>query len=568
MPRCNHCEFETPADGTLRLSCPNCGEAYEPKARDVRNGGGGTVAFNDPSDYSGGRGSSEPYSAGSEALSGSGASPEQLLGGSTGDSSRTPPSSTGSRDEPQGEPDFTFVFGGEYVSNPLTPGGPSDYDDIALEDSVGAMPSDASDVTIKSGSGGPSAGVPGSGPSTRPEATLVAGSGAGESDDDSSMPEVPPEPEPPQRPEATQVIDFNKPLQGHAGGATMQFGAGGSNRADSDPYDSSLVPEDSSGPKGDAPTIAPGSGTMAIGSGQKSDGVRTPSSRHIPGLSSDRTVPHTPLSEGRGASSLKPIESRSLGPEDVRLRSYQLGDGTTTPPNDAAGSGPLDYVVKSKLGEGGMGLVERAHQASMNRTVAIKRIRPDKEGREKDRNQFVSEAVITGQLEHPNIIPIHDLGVAANGAPFYTMKCVDGEDWDKKLPTLTEEENLSALLQVAQAIAFAHSRNVIHMDLKPGNIRLGDYGEVLVMDFGLAARLDDGATIQPGGTPAYMAPELALPFAEKYLGKPLDDDETKSIRCAPGKYTDVYLLGAILFEIVSGRPPHKGKDQPEKVLNA
>ncbi len=215
---------------------------------------------------------------------------------------------------------------------------------------------------------------------------------------------------------------------------------------------------------------------------------------------------------------------------------------------EALSSVPADYELLEVLGEGGMGVVYAARQTSIDRTVALKMLKPNMAGNRTQRDKFLSEAVVTGDLNHPNIVPMYDLGANDSGALFYAMKCVEGISWSRVIHRRTVHENLDILLKVADAVAFAHSRGVVHRDLKPENVMLGDFGEVLVMDWGLAyaspSFRKSGSIMQThsmGGTPAYMAPEMAV--------GPID-------RVTPA--SDIYLLGAILYEIVAGFPPHTG----------
>lgn len=217
-----------------------------------------------------------------------------------------------------------------------------------------------------------------------------------------------------------------------------------------------------------------------------------------------------------------------------------------------------DYELLDILGEGGMGVVYSAHQSSIARTVAVKMLKPQAKVREEQRDKFISEAVVTGELDHPNIVPIYDLGANEQGALFYSMKKVKGTPWDKVINEKQLDENLDILLRVADAVAFAHDRGVIHRDLKPENVMLGDYGEVLVMDWGLARISPEfvhkDAVFQVdslGGTPAYMAPEMARGPIE-----------------AINRTSDIYLLGAILYEIIGGQPPHSGKDVMQCLMAA
>jgi WD40 repeat protein len=217
-----------------------------------------------------------------------------------------------------------------------------------------------------------------------------------------------------------------------------------------------------------------------------------------------------------------------------------------------------DYELLDIIGEGGMGVVYAAHQSSIARTVAVKMLKPSTKLREDQRDKFISEAVVTGELDHPNIVPIYDLGANDEGALFYSMKRVRGTPWDKVLHKKSLDENLSILMRVADAVAFAHAGGVIHRDLKPENVMLGDYGEVLVMDWGLARITSEFAHVDTvyqadslGGTPAYMAPEMARGPVENI-----------------NKTSDIYLLGAILYEIIGGQPPHSGRDVMQCLMAA
>lgn len=211
-----------------------------------------------------------------------------------------------------------------------------------------------------------------------------------------------------------------------------------------------------------------------------------------------------------------------------------------------------EYELGPELGSGGIGVVYEARQTSINRSVAVKMLQ-EEEARSKRSSKFLEEAMITGELDHPNIVPIYDLGRATDGRLFYAMKQVRGTPWKDVLPTQEIAENLRILLRCCDAVAFAHSRGVVHRDLKPENIMLGEFGEVLVMDWGLALHRDrhheKNSTL--GGTPGFMAPEMVL--------GPIS---------AIGPHSDIYLLGAILFQIITGYPPHSGRNQMGCLLNA
>ncbi|NOY41842.1 MAG: protein kinase [Planctomycetes bacterium] len=235
-----------------------------------------------------------------------------------------------------------------------------------------------------------------------------------------------------------------------------------------------------------------------------------------------------------------------------------LSTPTDKPPLIASATDAPDYELLNVIGEGGMGVVYAARQSAIARTVALKMLRGSSEQTAEQREKFISEAVITGELEHPNIVPIYDLGANESGALFYSMKRVRGTPWNDVIKKKSLAENLSILLAAGDAVAFAHANGVLHRDLKPENIMLGDFGEVLVMDWGLARISADfpnaDAVSQSdvmGGTPAYMAPEMAT--------GPIEQVSVAS---------DVYLLGAMLYEIVAGRPPHTGKNIMDCLLAA
>lgn len=231
----------------------------------------------------------------------------------------------------------------------------------------------------------------------------------------------------------------------------------------------------------------------------------------------------------------------ALDPETVRM------EGIPT---------PAHLNVLPELGRGAMGRIHPATDRNLLRDVALKRLDKGLAREAFYRDGFVAEAQITGQLEHPNIVPVHELAISEEGVPYFTMKLVQGVTLARWLnPTMrppgsTEriEQGLEIFLKVCDAVAYAHFRGVIHRDLKPDNIMVGDFGQIYVMDWGLArltkTRPASGEFAQmeapgPVGTPDYMAPELAR-------GNPDEMDER----------SDVFCLGAILYEIVSGRRPY------------
>jgi tRNA A-37 threonylcarbamoyl transferase component Bud32 len=234
------------------------------------------------------------------------------------------------------------------------------------------------------------------------------------------------------------------------------------------------------------------------------------------------------------------------------------------------------YTLSRLHATGGIGRVWLARDASLGRDVALKELRPERAGQPVVWGRFLREAQVTGQLEHPSIVPVYDLGRRPEDhAPFYTMRFVRGRTLAEAVQAYHERrqrgasgplelrELMTALIGVCNAVAYAHSRGVLHRDLKPQNVVLGDYGEVMVLDWGLAkvageaegeaARVAVGADGGPAGeqtvagqvlgTPAYMSPEQAE-------GR-LDLLDAR---------TDVYGLGAVLYSVLTGQAPFAGVD--------
>ena len=254
-------------------------------------------------------------------------------------------------------------------------------------------------------------------------------------------------------------------------------------------------------------------------------------------------------------TNLRPAIDRTISETNLKIRSRNVSTPKQSTRTDS------DYRLIRLLGKGGMGNVFVAKQFSLDRLIAVKVIKPLaekkrkkllkagrlKEVEEDRRHQFLSEAVVTGDLDHPNIVPIHDIAVSGDDTLFYAMKRVVGTPWSKVLKEKSRDENIDILMKVCDAIGFAHTRGVVHRDIKPDNIMLGDFGVVLVMDWGLALakpefeKIDSIAhTAGLGGTPAFMAPEMATGPIDKI-----------------GPQSDVYLLGATLFLIITGKAPHQ-----------
>ena len=249
------------------------------------------------------------------------------------------------------------------------------------------------------------------------------------------------------------------------------------------------------------------------------------------------------------------------------------------------------YEDMGRIAVGGMGEVRRAWDLRLNRSIAMKILRTELCDRKDLVHRFIEEAQATAQLEHPGIVPIYDYGTLPSGRPFFTMKEIRGrtlldviEDlhlaagpsgWGVTATGWTFQRVIQVFQQVCEAIAYAHSRGVLHRDLKPTNVMVGPFGEVVVMDWGLAkvqgvdgfghsTGISTGAhrvvttrSHKPAyvtrsgavaGTPNYMPPEQAAGDAGKI-----------------GPWSDVYALGAVLYEILTDRPPYIGDDMKQVV---
>ena len=218
-------------------------------------------------------------------------------------------------------------------------------------------------------------------------------------------------------------------------------------------------------------------------------------------------------------------------------------DGPTpaTPPAN-------DFVFSRTIGEGGMGVVDAAMQLSLQREVALKRLRITQ------RNEFFAdnltqEALLLAKLDHPNITPIHLITTDDDGAPMFAMKLIEGHSW---LTLLRQPEhpfweqivgdrlewNLRTLVQVCNAVSYAHSKGILHLDIKAENVMIGHFGEVFLIDWGVAMMLDFSGNVQRrvfAGTLSHAAPEMFLRHA------PLTPK------------TDVFLLGVTLHELITGQ---------------
>jgi TolB-like protein/tRNA A-37 threonylcarbamoyl transferase component Bud32 len=207
-----------------------------------------------------------------------------------------------------------------------------------------------------------------------------------------------------------------------------------------------------------------------------------------------------------------------------------------------------NYEILEEIGRGGMGVIYRARQRHSRRIVALKRIVSYHADSRETRERFRREAEAAASLDHPNILPIYEVGQGEDGLPFFSMKYAAGGSLQKIAPALRGEprECVRLMVKAARAVQYAHEHGIVHRDIKPGNILLDGRGEPLVSDFGLAKWLDTNTdltrTLTIFGTPGYIAPEQAKESREKLTSA-----------------ADVYSLGAVLFELLAGRPPFLGE---------
>jgi serine/threonine protein kinase len=267
-----------------------------------------------------------------------------------------------------------------------------------------------------------------------------------------------------------------------------------------------------------------------------------------------------PTNPGRGAGQVRNAIDDTLRAEPSVDPADPGGPARPLPAQDR-------YRLGAELGRGGMGRVVEAFDLQLGRTVALKEVLP--KGGPGVARRFKREVQLTARLEHPSIIPLYDSGSTADGRPFYVMRRVSGLPLDQLMTQAADLDerltHLPALLAAIDAVAHAHRRGVIHRDLKPANILVGELGEIVVIDWGLAKVIGEDGD-RPGtviaasteslrtqmgsvfGTPGFMSPEQAR-------GEEL------------GPRGDVYALGAILYQLLAGAPPHSGTSATEVIVN-
>ena len=262
-----------------------------------------------------------------------------------------------------------------------------------------------------------------------------------------------------------------------------------------------------------------------------------------------------------------PVSDRT---ETLSPRAEPEGPAPERQQPSGAADDPERYEQVCEHARGGLGRVVRAVDKRLGRTVAVKELLPRAANGSTAANEarFLREALITARLEHPGIVPVHEAGRWPSGDPYYVMKLVEGRTLKEQINASSTLRDRLALLPhviaVADAVGYAHSQGVIHRDLKPSNVIVGEFGETIVVDWGLARdtkrdvpevpeelmlAAGSGVSTVSGkvvGTPAYMSPEQAR-------GELVDER------------ADVYAIGAVLYELLSGSPPHHD-DTPQATL--
>jgi serine/threonine protein kinase/tetratricopeptide (TPR) repeat protein len=279
----------------------------------------------------------------------------------------------------------------------------------------------------------------------------------------------------------------------------------------------------------------------------------------------------------------EPDESLSPNVASGQALASTIVESGATPAAGSASPQRGKFRIVKEHARGGLGKVSVAIDARLKRNVALKEIRPDRLDNPQVRQRFITEAEITGLLEHPGIVPIYSFEEDADGQPYYAMRFIQGRTLGEAIGAYHRQPDplaFRALLQrfgsVCQTMAYAHSKGVIHRDLKPANIMLGEYGETLVLDWGLAKRVEweggapdepDGERGSAGASPSRSGDsstqEDLLTQAGQILGTPAYMAPEQARGEDVGRAGDVYALGAILYEMLTGRAAYAGASAAE-----
>ncbi len=272
--------------------------------------------------------------------------------------------------------------------------------------------------------------------------------------------------------------------------------------------------------------------------------------------------PHDP----NGTADVPAVPADSLGTVDY-IRDSASTDGSRPGADAPANEFPTvaGYRVLREIARGGMGRVLSAHDLTLDREVALKILLPGA-----DADRFVRESKISARLPHPGIPPVHALGTLADGSPFLAMKLIAGHTLAVEMKTADWPRLLQAFTQVCQAVGFAHSRGVIHRDLKPSNVMVGAFGEVQVMDWGLAKEVNvaDRAGATTVGAAQFASPLAGETRAGAVMGTPAYMAPEQARGEATDARTDVFALGGVLCAILTGAPPFNGESAREAIRRA
>ncbi len=250
----------------------------------------------------------------------------------------------------------------------------------------------------------------------------------------------------------------------------------------------------------------------------------------------------------------------------------RLPDGTPNEGLVGDASTQSRYRVLRTHARGGLGEILAARDEDLHREVALKRLQPRRAHDPDSRSRFLREAEITGRLEHPGVVPVYGLGQAADGSPVYAMRLIRGETLQEAADHFHQTDGprrdsgargrafrqlLSRFVSVCNTVAYAHSRGVLHRDLKPGNILLGSYGETIVVDWGLARTAAPDAQEASPVDPIIAPVDAELTQAGEVIGTPayMSPEQADGRRDRIGPPSDIYSLGATLYVLLTGRPP-------------